>query len=76
MILRKSAASKAKIDTTLRIAASRRRMNVYAYETFFNQKNHGYKGQRGRDEVAGLLKEFLMKTDIIVLFKFFKTSRV
>lgn len=47
-------------------------MNVYAYETFFNQKNHGYKGQRGRDEVAGLLKEFLMKTDI----KFFKTSRV
>lgn len=36
------------------------------------KKKHGYKGQRGRDEVAGLLKEFLMKTDIIVLFKFFK----
>lgn len=31
LILRKSAVSKAKIDTTLRIAASRRRMNVYAY---------------------------------------------
>lgn len=40
------------------------------------KKKHGCKGQRGRDEVAGLLKEFLMKTDIIVLFKFFKTSRV
>lgn len=76
LILRKSAVSKAKIDTTLRIAASRRRMNVYAYETCFNKKKHEYKGQRGRDEVAGLLKEFLMKTDIIVLFKFFKTSRV